>query len=208
MNQLARDRNEKTLSKKFFVVLFFRVSFFLFWAIQRQRTFGTKLCSSANAFCFAQMQDSIPVYCIVHVLCMYYALGTCVYNWDDTAGRNLKEYRWTKLPSFLFGVLKFCRFWFKRFEKNGDYKQTEKKYFITKILIFTKMSKPIRETRVLKLVFITIPCLKFCALLYFAVKIRVFSGIFSLIRGCTTLLKKYWMGVSKNKSTYFILFQN
>ena len=92
MNQLARDRNEKTLSKKFFVVLFFRVSFFLFWAIQRQRTFGTKLCSSANAFCFAQMQDSIPVYCIVHVLCMYYALGTCVYNWDDTAWvQNLRQ---------------------------------------------------------------------------------------------------------------------
>ena len=83
-----------------------------------------------------------------------------------------------------------------------------KKIIFQYTLIFPKMPNPICETRVLKLVFITIPCLKFCALLYFAVKIRVFSGIFSLIRGCTTLLKKYWMGVSKNKSTYFILFQN
>ena len=40
----------------------------------------------------------------------------------------------------------------------------KKTYFITKILIFTKLSNPIRETRVLKLVFITIPCLKFWAL--------------------------------------------
>ena len=39
-----------------------------------------------------------------------------------------------------------------------------KKYFITKILISTKLPNPIHETRVLKLVFITIPCLKFWAL--------------------------------------------
>ena len=30
-------------------------------------------------------------------------------------------------------------------------------------MIYTKLSNPIRETRVLKLVFITIPCLKFWA---------------------------------------------
>ena len=35
---------------------------------------------------------------------------------------------------------------------------------MTKILISTKLTNPIRETRVLKLVFITIPCLKFWAL--------------------------------------------
>ena len=39
-----------------------------------------------------------------------------------------------------------------------------KKYFITKILIFTKLPNPIRVTRVLKLVFRTIPCVKFWAL--------------------------------------------
>ena len=51
---------------------------------------------------------------------------------------------------------------FKRFEKIEIYKQTKKKlYFITKILILTKLPNPIRETRVLKLVFRTIPCLKF-----------------------------------------------
>ena len=38
------------------------------------------------------------------------------------------------------------------------------KYFITKILISTKLPNPIRKTRVLKLVFITRPCLKFWAL--------------------------------------------
>ena len=36
--------------------------------------------------------------------------------------RNLKEYRWTKLPSFLFGVLTFRRFRFKRFDKNEETK--------------------------------------------------------------------------------------
>ena len=35
--------------------------------------------------------------------------------------------------------------------------------FYYKILIFTKLPNPIRETRVLKLVFRTIPCLKFWA---------------------------------------------
>jgi len=34
---------------------------------------------------------------------------------------------------------------------------------MTKILISTKLTNPIRQTRVLKLVFITIPCLKFWA---------------------------------------------
>ena len=38
-----------------------------------------------------------------------------------------------------------------------------KKCFITKILISPKLPNPIRETPVLKLVFITIPCLKFWA---------------------------------------------
>ena len=36
-------------------------------------------------------------------------------------------------------------------------KKTNKKYLITKILIPTKLPNPIRKTRVLKLVFITIP---------------------------------------------------
>jgi len=39
----------------------------------------------------------------------------------------------------------------KEVRKNGEYNQTgKKKYFITKILIFTKLPNPIRETRVLK----------------------------------------------------------
>ena len=42
-------------------------------------------------------------------------------------------------------------------------KKPNKKYLITKILITTKLPNPIRKTRVLKLVFITIPCLKFWA---------------------------------------------
>ena len=42
-------------------------------------------------------------------------------------------------------------------------KKPNKKYLITKILIPTKLPNPIRKTRVLKLVFITIPCLKFWA---------------------------------------------
>ena len=42
-------------------------------------------------------------------------------------------------------------------------KKPNKKYLITKILISTKLPNPIRKTRVLKLVFITIPCLKFWA---------------------------------------------
>ena len=42
-------------------------------------------------------------------------------------------------------------------------KKMNKIIFITKILISTKLSNPIRETRILKLVFITIPCLKFWA---------------------------------------------
>ena len=37
------------------------------------------------------------------------------------------------------------------------------------------MPKPIRETRVLKLVFITIPCLKFWALHYFSVQCTVYT---------------------------------
>ena len=37
-------------------------------------------------------------------------------------------------------------------------------YFITKIFISTKLPNPIRETRVPKLVLITIPCPKFWAL--------------------------------------------
>jgi hypothetical protein len=41
-----------------------------------------------------------------------------------------------------------------------------KKYFITKILIFTKLPNPIPETRVSELVFITIPCHKFWVLEY------------------------------------------
>jgi len=42
-------------------------------------------------------------------------------------------------------------------------KKLDKKYFITKILISTKLPNPIPETRVSKLVFITIPWLKFWA---------------------------------------------
>ena len=45
--------------------------------------------------------------------------------------------------------------------------------FHYKILIFTKLRNPIRETRVLKLVFITIPCLKFWALVYIVYTFRV-----------------------------------
>jgi len=41
-----------------------------------------------------------------------------------------------------------------------------KEYFITKILIFTKLPNPIPETRVSELVFITIPCHKFWVLGY------------------------------------------
>ena len=39
--------------------------------------------------------------------------------------RNLKEYRWTKHSSFLFGVLTFCRFWFKRCVTNGECEETK-----------------------------------------------------------------------------------
>ena len=40
-------------------------------------------------------------------------------------------------------------------------KKLNKKYFITKILISTRLPNPNSKTRVLKLVFTTIPCLKF-----------------------------------------------
>ena len=40
---------------------------------------------------------------------------------QKTWTRNLKECRWTKLPSFLLGSIHLCRFLFKRFEKNGEY---------------------------------------------------------------------------------------
>ena len=43
-------------------------------------------------------------------------------------------------------------------------KRKKKLYFITKIMIFTKLPNPIRETQVLKLVLITRLCLKFWAL--------------------------------------------
>ena len=40
--------------------------------------------------------------------------------------RTLKEYRWTKLDSsFLFGVFTFCRFWFRRIDKNEEYEETK-----------------------------------------------------------------------------------
>jgi hypothetical protein len=42
-------------------------------------------------------------------------------------------------------------------------KKLNKKTFHNKILISTKLPNPIPETRVSKLVFITIPCLKFWA---------------------------------------------
>ena len=42
-------------------------------------------------------------------------------------------------------------------------KKLNKMIFHNKILISTKLPNPIRETRVSKLVFITIPCLKFWA---------------------------------------------
>ena len=44
-------------------------------------------------------------------------------------------------------------------------KKLNKIIFLTKILFSTKQLNPIHEARVLKLVFITIPCLKFWALL-------------------------------------------
>ena len=40
----------------------------------------------------------------------YCILGNCTsdkYFLSTVRARNLKEYRWTKLPSFLFGVLTF-----------------------------------------------------------------------------------------------------
>ena len=43
-------------------------------------------------------------------------------------------------------------------------KRKKKLYFTTKIIIFTKLPNPIRETQVLKLVLITRLCLKFWAL--------------------------------------------
>ena len=55
-------------------------------------------------------------------------------NFEHRA-RNLKEYHWTKLSSFFFGVLTFCRFWFKKFEKTENMKNYIKKYFITNINI-------------------------------------------------------------------------
>ena len=47
--------------------------------------------------------------------------------------------------------------------KNENINKPKKLYLITKILIFTKLPNPIRETRGLKLVLRTIPCLKFWA---------------------------------------------
>ena len=64
----------------------------------------------------------------------------------------------------ILGSKHLCRFWFKRFERMENITILNKKCFIKKLLISTKMPNPIRETPVLKLVFITIPCLKFCAL--------------------------------------------
>ena len=51
---------------------------------------------------------------------------------------------------------------------------------IVKILISTKLPKPIRDTRVLKLVFITIPCLKFWAQRQYT-EVKNFSCIITLM---------------------------
>ena len=59
-----------------------------------------------------------------------------------------------------------CRFSFKRFEKIGEYKETKYNKISLQNSISTKLPNPIRETRVLKLVFITIQCLKFWALVF------------------------------------------
>ena len=65
-----------------------------------------------------------------------------------------------------FGSDHFWNFDFRDSTKMENMKKLNKKYFMTKILI--KLSNPVPETRVSKLVYITIPCLKFWALGDFA----------------------------------------
>ena len=118
------------------------------------------LCDSLNDFSLR-----LHIYCDNHYTrYIFKSLGFYILYFQkyyiSHRSRNLKEYHWTKLSSFLFGVLIFCRFWFNRFEKIVKMKKLNKTIFHNK----TKLPNPIRQTRVSKLGFVTIPCLKFWAL--------------------------------------------
>ncbi len=73
-------------------------------------------------------------------------------------------------------------------------KKPNKKYLITKILITTKLPNPIRKTRVLKLVFITIPCLKFWALVYpIRTKLRLYRIFLKFMVPCNCELDSIFL---------------
>ena len=58
---------------------------------------------------------------------------------------------------FLFGVLTFCRFWFRTFEKSGEYEEAKWKNISKKKYWYPQNCL----SPFVKLVFITIPCRKF-----------------------------------------------
>ena len=98
-------------------------------------------------------------------------------------------------PEFPFWGLYFCvDFDLRDSTKWRIWRTQIKKYFITKILVSTKLPNPIRNTRVLKLVFITIPCLKFWALKsQFCVGNPVYDQITRTLSEPITL---FWLGGS------------
>ena len=67
-----------------------------------------------------------------------------------------------EIPEFPFWRLSICvGFDFNEIKKKENVKKLNKTISRDKKFVFTKLPNPIRETRVLKLFFIAIPCLKF-----------------------------------------------
>ena len=108
-----------------------------------------------------------------------------------------------------------CRFWFERFEKTMEnMKKLNKIIFLTKILISTKLPNPIGESRVLKLVFITIPCLKFWAQrrlyrLYTDFLYRVLVPSSTQLETCFIAdksLSRTFKNIFSSKKTFYLLY--
>ena len=76
---------------------------------------------------------------------------------DYTRAQNFQRVSLNKTDEFPFRFLTFV------YMKYEMWKNKKKSYFITKILISTRLPNPVRETRVPKPCFITIHCLKFWA---------------------------------------------
>ena len=78
---------------------------------------------------------------------------------------KFKRVSLNETPEFAFWDPNICVDFDLRYSKKIKIiNKLKKKYFITKILIFTKLPNPIHKTRILKQVLITIPWLKFWAL--------------------------------------------